>query len=136
MTVVSASKQPLPESEQKLTAKSVGSFLDMKVRVPARMRAFEEILTVDESEHRLNWGTRDFPSWALRTERRQALKRITSDSGKERTRYECLALFSGPLAYVVKLVLRSKLQASFEATAKALKERAEKESSTVRGTTS
>lgn len=128
MTIVDASKNALPASEQKLTGKSVASFLNMTVEAPARVKAFEEIIAVDEDEHRLAWGTRDFPSWALRTERRQVLTRIpppNPEPASGKTLYECWAFFDGPLAHVLKLAMRKKLQAAFETTARGLKEAAE-----------
>ena len=131
MTIVDASKKAAPEPEQQLTERSVGSFLLMDVRAPSRVKAFEQIMDVNEKEHRVSWGTSDFPSWALRTERRQTLKRTQEGNGEdavEKTKYECRAFFEGPLAHVLKLFFRKKLQASFEATADALKERAEKQS--------
>ena len=130
MTVVDASKKAATSSEQRLTEHSIGSFLVMNVQAPAKVKAFEDIREVNVNEHRLSWGTKDFPAWALRTERRQTLKRSLPSSGEssEKTHYECLALFDGPLAHVLKLAMSAKLQASFEATAAALKERAEKRS--------
>lgn len=86
-------------------------------------------MDVNEKEFRLSWGTSDFPSWLLKTERRQVLTPTLqgNDEGAGgKTRYECWAFFEGPLAYVLKLTMRAKLQASFEATAEALKERAER----------
>lgn len=86
--------------------------------------AFLIITALDTDNYRCAWKNIDYPSWLLDTERWQALVEVVED-GRRKTRYETIEVFSGWLAYVVRLVVGSGLQKGFRAMAEGLKTRAE-----------
>lgn len=126
-----ASKKPLPAAQQ--TPRAGAHLLIHPVHIPPSFdppkifpasAAFEIITTVDPDNYRCAWQNVDYPSWLLAAERWQALVEVVED-GRKKTRYETIEVFSGPLAYAIKLFVGSGLQQGFTAMAEGLKERSE-----------
>ncbi|KAH9989895.1 hypothetical protein BJV74DRAFT_772932 [Russula compacta] len=121
-------KTPLPPQ----TA-APGRRLRLQLHVPPTMddartkvSAAEEILThVDGTSFRLAWRFATPARWLLCAERWQILRDDGRLSG-QRTVYETWEYFGGLLAYVIWFFMRAKLQSSFDAMSRALKDRAER----------
>ncbi|KAG9217888.1 hypothetical protein PLEOSDRAFT_1079220 [Pleurotus ostreatus PC15] len=86
-----------------------------------KQSAFVKVVTVDPENCRLKWISIVGYPFLLRAERWQSLS--VGDDGK--TKYETIEVFSGVLAYVVKLFTQANLKLGFEAMAQELKRRAE-----------
>lgn len=86
--------------------------------------AFEVITTLDTDNYRCAWVNAEFPSWLLAAERWQALVEVVED-GRKKTRYETIEVFSGFLAYLIRLFVGGGLRAGFTAMAEGLKKRSE-----------
>lgn len=85
----------------------------------------EEILThVDEASFRLAWRFATPARWLISAERWQILQ--DGRPGDQRTIYETWEFWGGLLAYVIRFFMRTKLQNSFDAMSRALKDRAER----------
>ncbi len=69
----------------------------------------------------LVWTSLLLPSWLLRTQRTQRVTALANG----RTRYTSVEQMGGPLSPLVWLVAHAKVQRGFEATAQALRQRAE-----------
>ena len=85
----------------------------------------EEILThVDDVSFRLAWRFATPARWLISAERWQILR----DGGPsdQKTVYETWEFFGGLLAYVIQFFIRTKLQDSFDAMSRALKDRVER----------
>ncbi|KAF8264493.1 hypothetical protein EI94DRAFT_1703176 [Lactarius quietus] len=83
----------------------------------------EEIIThVDNDNFRFAWHFATPARWLITAERWQILR----DDGSGGTVYETWEFFGGLVAYFVRFFLGAKLQASFDAMSRALKERAER----------
>jgi hypothetical protein len=87
-----------------------------------KQSAFEMITTVDHENYRVAWVNVSLPRFLLYAERWQSLS--VDEDGK--TRYETIEVFSGVLAYVIKVLMRKKLVMGFNAQAEGLKQRAER----------
>ncbi|ROV88922.1 hypothetical protein VSDG_08915 [Cytospora chrysosperma] len=70
---------------------------------------------------RIAWKPTTYPSWVLRSERVQEFV----DDGHGNTEYTCWETMYGPLAYVVKLTVGTKLEKAFQCWGEDLKKRAE-----------
>jgi hypothetical protein len=102
---------------------SVGTMLTLHVAMtPNRsvLRQRERVSKRDEL-HELSWGTVMGHPLLLRAERYQRLTKISENQ----TRYETSDDFEGALVPLVFALYRAKIQAGFDATAIALKKRAE-----------
>jgi hypothetical protein len=119
--------KPLADQSAPLT---IGSYLRLAVHLPPTLddaaaqgtTHSDEIVTeLDPVGHRVAWRFIPPIHGALNAERWQQLTEM--DNGK--TRYETKEVFRGPLAYIVRWVMRSKLESAFDAFAKSLKERTE-----------
>ncbi|KAJ8690323.1 hypothetical protein PTI98_011756 [Pleurotus ostreatus] len=86
-----------------------------------KQSAFVKVVTVDPENCCLKWISIVGYPFLLRAERWQSLS--VGDDGK--TKYETIEVFSGVLAYVVKLFTQANLKLGFEAMAQELKRRAE-----------
>ena len=126
-----ACKTPLPASQQ--TPRAGAHLLIHPVHIPPSFEpprifpassAFEMITTVDPDNYRCAWENIDYPSWLLTAVRWQALVEVVED-GRRKTRYETIEVFSGPLAYLIKLFVGRGLQEGFTAMAEGLKKRSE-----------
>jgi hypothetical protein len=85
----------------------------------------EEILThVDAARFRLAWRFATPARWLISAERWQILR--DGRPGGQRTVYETWEVLGGLLAYVIRFFMRKKLQDSFDAMSRALKDRAER----------
>lgn len=85
--------------------------------------AFVEITVLDKEGYRAAWETAGYmPAWLLHAERWQTLTALPGGQ----TRYDAMEVFSGPVAYLVKLFVGSALKQGFQAMADTLKERAER----------
>jgi hypothetical protein len=85
----------------------------------------EEILThVDDASFRLAWCFATPARWLISAEHWQILRDGRPDDQK--TVYETWESFGGLLAYVIQFFMRTKLQDSFDAMSRALKDRAER----------
>jgi len=85
----------------------------------------EEILThVDDMSFRLAWRFATPAHWLINAERWQILR--DGRPGDHRTVYETWEFLGGLLAYVIRFFMRTKLQDSFDAMSRALKDRAER----------
>jgi len=85
----------------------------------------EEILThVDAASFRLAWRFATPARWLISAERWQILR--DGRPGDQRTVYETWEVFGGLLAYVIRFFMHKKLQDSFDAMSRALKDRAER----------
>ncbi|KAJ7270741.1 hypothetical protein B0H12DRAFT_1093639 [Mycena haematopus] len=82
------------------------------------------ITTIDHENYRAAWVTAGgiLPKWALFAERWQML---TVEGGK--TKYESIEVFSGILAYVVRLFVGNSLVLGVRAMAEGLKSRSERD---------
>ena len=86
----------------------------------------EEIIThVDGDTFRLAWRFATPARWLITAERWQVVR---DDGPGGTTVYETWEFFGGLVAYLIRLFLGAKLQASFDAMSRALKERAERTS--------
>lgn len=84
----------------------------------------EEVLThVDGESFRLAWRFATPARWLINAERWQIVR--DGGPGDQRTVYETWEYFGGLLAYVIRFFMRTKLQDSFDAMSRALKDRAE-----------
>lgn len=85
--------------------------------------AMVRITTIDHENYRAAWVTAGgvLPKWALFAERWQML---TVEGGK--TKYESIEVFSGFLAYVVRLFVGKKLVLGVKAMAEGLKTHSER----------
>jgi len=84
----------------------------------------EEILTyVDGVSFRLAWRFATPARWLINAERWQILR--DGEPGDQIV-YETWEYFGGLLAYVIQFFMRTKLQESFDAMSRALKDRAER----------
>ncbi len=102
---------------------SVGTMLTLHVAMtPSRsvLRQRERVSKRDEMRE-LSWGTVMGHPLLLRAERYQRLTKISENQ----TRYETSDDFEGALVPLVFALYRAKIQAGFDATAIALKKRAE-----------
>ncbi|KAJ3511758.1 hypothetical protein NLJ89_g3914 [Agrocybe chaxingu] len=100
-------------------------------KVAKHQMSYETITAVDEERWRVAWKQAFLPGWLLDAERWQVLSVLpaSQEAGEggqstyrgERTYYETREVFSGPLAYVVRVLYAKGLQAGFEAHARALK---------------
>lgn len=88
----------------------------------SRGSAFVEIDTLDHENFRVSWSAVNMPSFLLRSRRWQTLS-VDENTGK--TKYYNVEAFGGLLAYLVRLLLGSKLKVCFQAAAEDLKTRAE-----------
>lgn len=95
------------------------TFADSSVWFPSS--AFEIITHVDNENHRLAWLNLMAPKFILHAERWQALSAV--EGGK--TKYETVEVFSGILAWVLKLLMEGGLNKGFEAMAEGLKTQSE-----------
>ncbi|KAF4588828.1 hypothetical protein EYR40_010383 [Pleurotus pulmonarius] len=86
-----------------------------------KQSAFVKVVTVDPENCCLKWISIIGYPFLLRAERWQSLS--VGDDGK--TKYETIEVFSGMLAYLVKLFTQANLKLGFEAMAQELKRRAE-----------
>jgi hypothetical protein len=85
----------------------------------------EEILThVDDASFRLAWRFATPARWLISAERWQILR--DGRPADQRTVYETWEFFGGLLAYVIQFFMRTKLQDSFDAMSRALKDWAER----------
>ena len=85
----------------------------------------EEILThVDDASFRLAWRFATPARWLINAERWQVLR--DGGPGDQRTVYETWEYLGGLLAYVIRFFMRTKMQDSFDAMSRALKDRAER----------
>lgn len=123
MTIVDASKKE--DADQTLIA---GKFLLMKCHIPPSMsdkkvaqKPYEIVDVVDKEKRLLAWTNIDYPRWAMRAQRWQAL----SESEDGKTLYETRETFSGVFAYLLKWFLGKSLFQAFEAFADGLKKRCE-----------
>ncbi|KAI0057622.1 hypothetical protein BV25DRAFT_1830866 [Artomyces pyxidatus] len=108
---------------------SVGQHLFLKVHIPptmddsAKLQESEEIVhLLDHEQHRVEWKFVPPVPYILSAPRAQWL---TVVDGK--TKYETVEAFSGPIAYVLKYVMRKNLQVSFDVMGEALKGRSEQQ---------
>jgi hypothetical protein len=85
----------------------------------------EEILTyVDSANFRLAWRFATPARWLINAERWQILRE--GGPAGQGTVYETWEFFGGLLAYVLLFFMHTKLQNSFDAMARALKDRTER----------
>ena len=131
MTIVDASKKE--DAEQKLVE---GKYLLMHCHIPPTLeyrksvqKPHEIIDVVDAENHLLAWTNIDYPKWALRAQRWQALSK--NEDGK--ILYETREVFGGVLAYIVKWFLRKPLLQAFVAFGDSLKERSERAARDLQG---
>ncbi|KAF8490008.1 hypothetical protein F5888DRAFT_1929464 [Russula emetica] len=109
-----------------------GRRIRLRIHVPPTMddvstkgSTTEEILThVDDTSFRLAWRFATPARWLLSAERWQILR--DGGSGDQRTVYETWEFLGGLLAYVIRFFMRTKLQNSFDAMSRALKDVAER----------
>ncbi|KAI0272636.1 hypothetical protein BC834DRAFT_966632 [Gloeopeniophorella convolvens] len=119
--VTDAQKKPVTEPL------AVGHHLVIGAHIPPTMndsvklqRSFEVVSVLDHGRHVIAWNyVPDIPG-TLGAERFQTLSEA---DGK--TLYETDHVFFGPLAYVIKFIMRKQLQQSFDEMAAALKARSE-----------
>jgi len=91
----------------------------------AKGHTTEEILThVDNTTFRLAWRFATPARWLINSERWQILR--DGGPGDQTTVYETWESVGGLLAYVIRFFMRTKLQDSFDAMSRALKNRAER----------
>lgn len=85
------------------------------------------LISVEEGWHErsIAWEGLAVPTWMMRVERVQTVKRITLEDGSEGTEYSAHETFAGPLAYATKLAMGRKLDEFHEGIARNLKEYAE-----------
>ncbi|VDC05177.1 unnamed protein product [Peniophora sp. CBMAI 1063] len=119
------SKKPLADQSVPV---ELGSFLRLSVHLPPTMddsvsfTHSDEIVTeLDSSNFRVAWRFLPPIPGILNAERWQQL--TATDGGK--TKFETKETFRGPVAYVVRWMLRDKLQGAFETYADDLKKRSE-----------
>ena len=112
------------------TAKEGEHLLMSPVHIPPTMddasvwfpsSSLELITTIDHENYRCSWRYISLPQWLLSATRWQALSVVAG--GK--TKYESVEVFTGVVAYVLKVVLRSGLRKGFEAMGEGLKRRSE-----------
>lgn len=122
-----ASYKPLVEQKP-----ASGRYLLMEVCIPpssdpeaSKSRAKCIIVVMDHEHHRAEWKAVGFPSFLLSAHRTQTLKEVEQENGEKVTVYETSEVFSGVLAYIIKWLLRAKLQKSFIAMAEDLKRHSE-----------
>jgi hypothetical protein len=85
----------------------------------------EEILThVDDATFRLAWRFATPARWLITAERWQILR--DGRPGDQKIVYETWGHLGGLLAYVIRFFMRTKLQESYDAMSRALKDRAER----------
>jgi len=141
-----ASYTPLPDPPQV----APGAHLLMKVKIPAfpldqlsassssepskrlegeKLTTAKELVThVDAEEFKIAWRQTLLPGFLMNGERWQTLTTTgpgEEEGGKERTVYTTTETFGGPLAYVLKALMKGDLELSFEGMAEGLKRRAE-----------
>lgn len=115
---------------------AVNKYLLMQTHIPPsfdssrrKQSAFEIITAVDHENYMAAWKNIDYPNWLFRAERWQVLTALQGfgEDGEESptTRYETREVFSGPLAHLVKWLMKAKLEEAFEAMARALMKRSE-----------
>ena len=129
MTLTDVSKAPL--SDQSL---ELGKYASIRVNMPPKLgepfgwfssgSTFAKIDGLDHENFRVTWSTANYPHFLLHTKRWQSLS-VDKDTGQ--TRYYTVEAFGGLLAYVIWLLLASKLQVGFQAMADSLKKHSEKE---------
>jgi len=120
-------KTPLPSQ----TAEP-GRRLRLRLHVPptmddmaAKVSTAEEILTyVDSANFRLAWRFATPARWLINAERWQILRE--GGPAGQGTVYETWEFFGGLLAYLLLFFMHTKLQISFDAMARALKDRTER----------
>ncbi|KAH6904489.1 hypothetical protein BKA70DRAFT_536621 [Coprinopsis sp. MPI-PUGE-AT-0042] len=126
--VVDASGNPLPDKTP-----AEGKYITIApVHLPPTMgnpgfigkgSAFVEITVLDTEGYRAAWETAGYmPGWLLHAERWQTLTALPNGQ----TRYDAIEVFSGPVAYLVKLFVGSALKQGFQAMADTMKQRAER----------
>lgn len=75
---------------------------------------------VDHENYRCSWTFISFPKWLLSAVRWQALSVV---GGK--TKYESIEVFTGPLAWFLRIFMKSGLKKGFEEMGAGLKARSE-----------
>ncbi len=103
---------------------TVGAVAQLTVRMnPARdktLQSPEQVLTLDPGR-RLSWRYVGLPAWLLNAARHQDLEAAAGGG----TRYRTHQTYRGPLSWFVLGLYRARILAGFQATAEALKVRAE-----------
>ena len=119
------SKKPLADQT---TPVELGAFLRLSVHLPPTMddsisfTHSDEIVTeLDSTNFRVAWRFLPPVPGILNADRWQQL--TATDDGK--TKFETKETFRGPVAYIVRWMLRDKLQGAFETYATELKDRSE-----------
>ena len=121
-TFASPSSEPLREIVK-------GSIVTLKVNIPPKglteptTTAYGTVTEYDPSAYRTVWTVKGYPTWLLRAERIQVLSEVDGDPSK--TKYETVEEFNGLLAYIIKWWIGKDIKTSFNAGAKALKDRVE-----------
>lgn len=106
-----------------------GNSYTLKYRLDTSEKAKEmpmKLVSVDADNHTLCWQGLFMPTFLLRAEKVQKVTAMQDEDGKVRAKYEIWETQAGPMAYVVKLALISKLQKMNEGIAANLKEYIEK----------
>ena len=85
-----------------------------------------KLVSFDPGNNTLCWQGLFMPTFLLRAEKVQKVTAMPEENGKVRAKYEIWETQAGPMAYVVKLALISKLQKMNEGIAANLKEYIEK----------
>jgi hypothetical protein len=81
-----------------------------------------ELLTVvDHQNYRCSWRYMSLPHWLLCSNRWQALSTVEGGG----TKYESIIVFTGLVAYILRIFMASGLKKGFVATGEALKKRCE-----------
>jgi len=88
----------------------------------SRGSAFVEIDTLDHENFCVSWSTANMPAFLLHSRRWQTLS-VDENTGK--TKYYNVEAFGGLFAYLIRLLLGSRLAVCFQAAAVDLKKRAE-----------
>lgn len=120
--------RPLPDS-----ALAPGLFFAVDVRLPLNAKkptkACDKIIVVDQdhSEYRMacSFYSPYVPKWLGYTEQWHILREVDVEDGGKQTKYEVSETMSGPLMYMMKWMYEKELNEGFQATADALKARAE-----------
>jgi len=129
MTLTDKSKTPLSDHRPEL-----GKYASIRVNIPPQLgepsgwfstgSAFAKIDGLDHENFCVTWTTANYPYFLLHTKRWQSL---SMDKNTGQTRYFTVEAFGGLLAYIIWLLLASKLQIGFQAMADSLKKHSEKE---------
>lgn len=131
-SIVDANKRPIPDAHPE-----PGQRLYMsRVHIPPSMKddrikpstALEVITTVDHENFHLSWKNEGSPKFLLSAERWQVL----SEPRPGQTEYETIETFGGTLAYLVKWLYERHLEKGFNAMARDLKKKCEKDAQAAR----